>query len=131
MKAAAKRRNICAPHSTRHSYFRHKLDNRWGSGHRHAEECEVFGKDFSIPFGSVLHQAAQEFESIAMDHDLLCGSPRIAGTRIPVYMVLDAVQHSGNIEGALTSYPDLTAEQVKDAVSFAGAVLEQPIEHEP
>jgi len=89
------------------------------------------GKDFSISFESVLHSAVQDFGSIAMDHDILSGSPRIAGTRIPVYMVLDAVQHSGSIEGALTSYPDLTIEQVREAVSFAGAVLEQPIEHEP
>jgi uncharacterized protein (DUF433 family) len=66
-----------------------------------------------------------------MDYDVLCGSPRIAGTRIPVYMIVDAVQHHGTIEGARESYPQLTTAQVREALSFAGAVLEQPSEHEP
>ena len=62
---------------------------------------------------------------------MLCGTPRIAGTRVPVYMVVDAVQYYGNLDGALKSYPHLTIEQVRDALSFAGAVLEQPVEYEP
>ncbi len=39
-------------------------------------------------------------------------------------MVLDAVEHYGNLEGALKSYPDLSMEQVKQAVSFSAYVLE-------
>ena len=110
-----------------------KLENRWGLPGRHrALHCaSSSSKDFSIAFDKVLYKSLQDFPFIAMDRDILCGSPRIAGTRIPVYMVLDAVQHYGTLEGARTSYPQLTIEQVKEAVSFAGVVLEQPIEHEP
>jgi uncharacterized protein (DUF433 family) len=73
----------------------------------------------------------REYPLIAMDYDVLSGSPRIAGTRVPVYMVLDAVQYYGSIEGVNKSYPELTTDQVKEALNFAGAVLEQPIEYEP
>lgn len=103
----------------------------WPFNENHRDECGKFAKDFSVSYGSVLKKAALDCPSIAMDYNVLCGSPRIAGTRIPVYMVLDAVQYHGNVEGARVSYPELTIEQVKDALSFAGAVLEQPIEHEP
>jgi uncharacterized protein (DUF433 family) len=115
--------------SRTHSHTRH--DAAWPFGDNHKHECGSFGKDFGVSFGSVLKKAAHDCPSIAMDYNVLSGSPRIAGTRIPVYMVLDAVQYHGNVEGARVSYPELTIEQVKDALSFAGAVLEQPIEHEP
>jgi uncharacterized protein (DUF433 family) len=110
-----------------------KLDNRWGlpGRHRVLHCASTSSKDLSIAFDKVLYKSLQGFPLIAMDRDILCGTPRIAGTRVPVYMVLDAVQHYGTLEGALTSYPQLTTEQVKEAVSFAGDVLEQPIEHEP
>src|ERR1700719_5436370 len=57
-------------------------------------------KDFDVPFCSVLRDAAKQYASIAMDDEILGGTPRIAGTRIPVYMVLDAVEYYGDLEGA-------------------------------
>jgi len=45
-------------------------------------------------------------------------------------MVLDAVEYYGELEGARKSYPQLSIEQVKEAVSFAGTVLEHPVDHE-
>jgi uncharacterized protein (DUF433 family) len=65
-----------------------------------------------------------------MDEEILGGTPRIAGTRIPVYMVLDAVEYYGDLEGARRSYPQLSLEQVKEAVGFAGALLEHPVDYE-
>lgn len=116
---------------SRHRISRARLDDAWPFNDSHTDECSNFGKDFSVSYGAVLKKAAQDCPSIAMDYDVLCGSPRILGTRIPVYMVVDAVQHYGSVEGVRESYPELTIEQVKDALSFAGAVLEQPIEYEP
>jgi uncharacterized protein (DUF433 family) len=95
----------------------------------HADECSFSGKDFDMPFSTALRKALKSFPLIAIDPDVICGTPRIAGTRIPVNMVLDAVEYYGTIQGALTSYPQLTLEQVKEALSFASAVLEQPSEH--
>jgi uncharacterized protein (DUF433 family) len=87
-------------------------------------------KDFEVPFCSVLLEAATSYPSIAMDDEILGGTPRIAGTRIPVYMVLDAVEYYGDLEGARKSYPQLSLEQVKEAMCFAGAVLEHPVDYE-
>ena len=86
-------------------------------------------KDFNIPYAEVLATARVHYEHIAIDADVICGTPRIAGTRIPVYMVLDAVQHYGTLEGALLSYPHLSIEQVKDALRFSVEVLEHPVEY--
>src|ERR1700730_533372 len=88
-------------------------------------------KDFEVPFSAVLREAATKYSSIAIDDEIIGGTPRIAGTRIPVYMVLDAVEYYGDLEGALKSYPQLSLEQVKEAVGFAGAVLEHPVDYEP
>ena len=85
-------------------------------------------KDFNIPFASVLQEAAKHYKSIAIDEDILGGTPRITGTRIPVYMILDAIDYYGNLDGALKSYPHLSMDQVKEVVSFAGAVLEHPVD---
>jgi uncharacterized protein (DUF433 family) len=110
-------------------------DERWSarepwSQKAHPDECGFSTKNFDVPFSMALKRALELFPSIAMDADVICGTPRIAGTRIPVYMVLDAVQHYGTVQGALTSYSQLTEQQVKDALLFASAVLEQPVEHE-
>lgn len=86
-------------------------------------------KDFDVPFASVLREAAKHYNSIAIDDEVLGGTPRIAGTRIPVYMILDAIDYYGNLDGALKSYPHLSIEQVKEAVSFAGEVLEHPVDY--
>jgi uncharacterized protein (DUF433 family) len=128
--SAAKTSRICAGQF--HANYRRKYEYRWAvQGQHHTGECAYSGKDLTIAFDKVLYKSLQGFPLIAMDRDILCGTPRIAGTRVPVYMVLDAVQHYGTLGGALTCYPQLTTEQVKEAVSFAGDVLEQPIEHEP
>jgi uncharacterized protein (DUF433 family) len=58
----------------------------------------------------------------------MAGAPCIRGTRIPVYMVLDAIEHYGGVEAALRSYPRLTIQQIKDAIGFAKLVVECPID---
>ena len=121
-----RRKGLLGPHTSK---SRSKVDERWFED-SHADECGFSGKDFDMPFSAALKKALELYPSIAMDADVICGTPRIAGTRIPVYMVLDAVQHYGTVQGALTSYSQLTEQQVKDALSFAGAVLEQSVEHE-
>ena len=57
------------------------------------------------------------------------GSPCLRGTRIPVYMILDALEYHGSVEGALESYPNLTKEQVRDAIRFAKFVMERPVDN--
>jgi uncharacterized protein (DUF433 family) len=97
--------------------------------HRHP--CETpQGKDFSLPLIAAFKRAAENYKSIDIDPEILAGVPHIAGTRIPVYMVLEAIEQYGTLEGALKSYRQLTIEQVKDAVLFAAQVVEQPVDYE-
>ncbi len=71
-----------------------------------------------------LYRAAlKQCPSISIDRRRQGGLPCIGGTRIPVHLVLWTIEHSGSIEGALKAYPDLTTEQVKDAIYFAETVL--------
>jgi uncharacterized protein (DUF433 family) len=60
----------------------------------------------------------------------MAGAPCVEGTRIPVYMILDAIEYAGSLEGALESYPRLTLAQVKEAIGFAKLVVECPLAHE-
>jgi uncharacterized protein (DUF433 family) len=87
-------------------------------------------KDFDIPFSSVLENARQLSLFVGMDDDVLGGTPRVSGTRIPVHRVLSAIDEYGTIEGATKAYRSLTLEQIHDAVQFAAHVLEFPVEHE-
>ena len=97
----------------------------------HYTDCDAGGRDFTLPFITVLRKASAEHSTISMDENVLAGTPRIAGTRIPVYMVIDAILHYGSIEGARRAYRDLTEDQVKDVLAFAADVLEHRIEYEP
>jgi len=77
---------------------------------------DVLAKDL---YRMALHKCP----SISVDARRQEGLPCISGTRIPVHLVLWAIEQTGSIEGALKSYPDLTALQVKDALYFAETVL--------
>lgn len=78
----------------------------------------------------VFRTAVREYPAISVRTELKAGAPCISGTRIPVYMVLDAIQSYGSIEGARESYPTLTVEQIQQAVGFASYVVECPIDEQ-
>lgn len=126
--SAATARQYCAPRNlSGHPDEWHDDREKW-KGCR--ERFISTAKDFDMSFSSVLEKAASRYDSIAIDSEVLGGTPRIKGTRIPVYMILDAIEHYGKLTGALKSYPHLTMPQVKDAVCFAAEVLEHPVEYE-
>ncbi len=105
----------------------HWLDARrrqlslWGSP---SEEEE---RGYSLPLVEVFHRAAAEAPSISVDQNTMAGAPCVAGTRIPVYGILDAIEDHGTFEGVIRSYPRLTLQQIKDAVLFAKLVVECPV----
>jgi uncharacterized protein (DUF433 family) len=39
-------------------------------------------------------------------------------------MILDGIEYYGNLKGVLKSYPQLTIEQVRDAVRFSKIAME-------
>jgi uncharacterized protein (DUF433 family) len=110
--------------------------------HRHAQKTEhrdFFFHEAIAKQKQTIHQslgnrsiqetyrrALGQCPSISMDARRQQGMPCIAGTRIPVHLVLWAVEQSGSIKGALKSYPDLKEQQVKDALYFAEIILGSP-----
>lgn len=84
-------------------------------------------RSYSLPVSESFQIAAREYTTITIDPDIMSGAPCIAGTRIPVYMILDAIGYYGSPEGVLESYPSLTLDQVKDAIGFAKIVVECPL----
>jgi len=87
-------------------------------------------KEFTIPVIDAFKTAARTYPSISVDTEVMGGAPCIAGTRIPVYMILDALEYHGTLQAAIESYPRLTTQQVKDAIGFTKLVVECPVEHE-
>ena len=52
------------------------------------------------------------------------GKPVVAGTRIPVTVVVDQLAEAGSIEGLLRKYPELTREKIIGVLQYCHAVIE-------
>lgn len=81
--------------------------------------------DARISIREAFAVAEKQVPSIAVRRGLMGGNPCIKGTRIPVYMILDGVEYYGNLKDVLKSYPQLTIQQVKDAVRFSKIAMER------
>jgi uncharacterized protein (DUF433 family) len=108
--------------------------HRKGPEHRTAffEELRVKQKQAvhrsfdTLSMREAYHRALVQCPSISVDARRQQGKPCIAGTRIPVHLVIWAVEQTGSIEGAMKSYPDLSEQQIKDALYFAETILGSP-----
>ncbi|MFN7923966.1 MAG: DUF433 domain-containing protein [Bryobacteraceae bacterium] len=58
------------------------------------------------------------------------GKPVIAGTRIPVTVILDQLAESGSVGAVLRKYPELSRESVAAALQDCHSVIERT-EFEP
>ena len=58
--------------------------------------------------------------TIEIDPQILVGKPVIKGTRIPVYLILNLLAHGYNFERIIKAYPELTKEDIKAALEYAG-----------
>ncbi|MEW6233397.1 MAG: DUF433 domain-containing protein [Chloroflexota bacterium] len=56
---------------------------------------------------------------IEVNPDILLGKPVIAGTRIPVYLILNLLASGYSYERIIEAYPGLTREDITAALSFA------------
>jgi uncharacterized protein (DUF433 family) len=68
------------------------------------------------------HQLAPR---IVVSRDVLHGKPRIQGTRIPVYMILDMLA-AGKTVAEITSedyYPDITEADVRACIAYASDMI--------
>lgn len=116
-------------------YFQHLSQLDWAiarqttiSGTAFVFTRDADARSYALPLSEVFETAAKECPAINIDPSVMAGAPCIVGTRIPVYGVLDAIEHHGTLDGVLKSYPRLSIDQVKEAVMFAKLVVECPLE---
>ncbi len=64
-------------------------------------------------------------DQITIDPRICNGKPVLAGTRIPVTVVLDQLAETGSVQEVLRRYPELSAEQVRAALRYCRAVIDR------
>lgn len=64
-----------------------------------------------------------------VSRDVLHSKPRIEGTRIPVYMVLDLLAAGKSINEILSEdyYPDLNDEDIRACIAYASQIVREDI----
>lgn len=60
---------------------------------------------------------------IKSDPKVLMGKPVIAGTRIPVELILEKLAAGETVEQIMQAYPRLTEEGIRAAVAFAAKAI--------
>ena len=58
------------------------------------------------------------------------GKPVVAGTRIPITVILDQLAESGSVDAVVRKYPELTRETVVAVLQYCHYVIERT-EFEP
>lgn len=59
-------------------------------------------------------------KKIQINPKIMCGKPVIKGTRIPVYLILNLLATGYNFERIIKAYPELTSNDIKAALEYAG-----------
>lgn len=67
------------------------------------------------------------FTRIKIDHRIMGGLPCINGTRIPVAMLVRMIAAGTAMETILEEYPQLTEDDVREALRFAAANVDQRV----
>jgi uncharacterized protein (DUF433 family) len=69
----------------------------------------------------------EQLDLIVTDSKVLHGQARVAGTRVPVSVVLDCLA-AGMTEGEiLTEYPSLTVEGIRAAAAYGAALAREEL----
>lgn len=75
------------------------------------------------PEGRTLGDVA--FERISIDPKVMAGVPCIRGTRIPVATVVGMVAEGMPVEEILTEYPQLAEDDIREALRYASARVDE------
>lgn len=66
-------------------------------------------------------------DCVGIDDDLHHGDPCIRGTRIPVRTIIGSLADGMSLDGICEAYPQLSAEDVHAALSYAAEVLKDEV----
>lgn len=82
------------------------------------------GGTLSISDDEIFHRAAADVNhKIEIDRKVLGGAPCFAGTRIPVYAIMELVEAGYSHKKILRSYPSLSREDLDAALRFSVIVM--------
>lgn len=70
---------------------------------------------------------AMTFTRIRIDHRIMGGLPCLAGTRIPVAMIVRMFEDEMTAEEILADYPQLVEDDIREALRFAAASVDQRV----
>lgn len=73
----------------------------------------------------VAYDAVMAFTRISIDHRIMGGVPCIRGTRIPVAMLVRMVANGTPIATLLDEYPQLSEDDIREALRFAAARVDE------
>lgn len=73
----------------------------------------------------VAYDTGMAFTRISIDHRIMGGVPCIRGTRIPVAMLVRMVANGTPIETLLDEYPQLSEDDIREALRFAAARVDE------
>jgi uncharacterized protein (DUF433 family) len=65
------------------------------------------------------------FERISIDHRVMAGAPCIKGTRIPVATIVGLVAEGQTIDEIIADYPQLHADDVREALRYAAEAVHE------
>ena len=65
------------------------------------------------------------YSQIEIDPRRCNGKPVIAGTRIPVTVILDQLADSGSVEVVLKKYPELSRETIAAVMRYCHSLIER------
>jgi uncharacterized protein (DUF433 family) len=71
------------------------------------------------------YPAPMTFHRISVDPQIMGGVPCIRGTRIPVAMLVRMIADGTTSDELLEEYPQLTADDIREALRFAAAHVDQ------
>jgi uncharacterized protein (DUF433 family) len=67
------------------------------------------------------------FDRITFDPQILGGRAAIRGLRIPVSVIVGQIAHGASEEEVLAGYPDLEAEDVRQALGYAAWLTREEV----
>ncbi|MDP3298317.1 MAG: DUF433 domain-containing protein [Thermodesulfovibrionia bacterium] len=65
------------------------------------------------------------FERITFDTQIMGGRACIRGMRIPVSVIVGQIAHGATVEEILHDYPDLTREDITEAMEYAAWLAQE------
>jgi uncharacterized protein (DUF433 family) len=69
----------------------------------------------------------RRFDRITFDTDVMGGRACIRGMRIPVSVIVKQVAHGASRDEVLADYPDLTPEDIQEAVEYAAWLSQEEV----